>query len=255
MTWTVVPVRPQSAGRLNESPLPNSTIIFPDSADSLQPFVQILSKLDPTRHSPQSLRLIEIRVLDVVPLPLDTVYVTVERDLLRNHDDVQSKFGGGFTGSQGANGLWPKQGKGTEPKKYSKRAAAEVEGRLTAAIREALGTQRVVHTGDSLALQLPPHPITYVPAPPALISFCEPVSQGLLLPTTKIVLIQARPHGNRQRTVRPGPRLLKQVAEDEADDTSNEQFYSAAEDKPVDDSTEMETTSNAEESETEGVCH
>ncbi|KAL3482519.1 hypothetical protein BJX99DRAFT_217261 [Aspergillus californicus] len=252
LTWTVVPVRPQSAGRLNESPLPNSTIIFPDSADSLQPFVQTLSKLDPTRHSPQSLRLIEIRVLDVVPLPLDTVYVTVERDLLRNHDDVQNKFGGGFTGPQGANGLWPKPGKGSEPKKYSKRAAAEVEGRLTAAIREALGTQRVVHTGDSLALPLPPHPITYVPAPPALISFCEPVSQGLLLPTTKIVLIQARPHGNRQRPVRSGPRLLKQVAEDEADDTSNEQFYSAAEDKPVDDSTEMETTSNAEESETEG---
>ncbi|OJJ60853.1 hypothetical protein ASPSYDRAFT_29376 [Aspergillus sydowii CBS 593.65] len=251
LTWTVVPVRPQSAGRSNESPLPNSTIIFPDSADSLQPFVRTLSKLDPTRQSPQTLRLIEIRVLDVVPLPLDTIYVTVERDLLRNHDDVQSKFGGGFN-SNAPNGLWGR-GKGQEPKRYSKRAAAEVEGRLTAAVREALGTQRVVHTGDSLPLPLPPHPITYAPAPPALISFCEPVSQGLLLPTTKIVLIQARPHGNRpQRSMRPPSGFLKQVAEDEADDTSNEQFYSAAEDKPVDDSTEMESTSNAEESETEG---
>ncbi|KAL4918852.1 hypothetical protein BDW62DRAFT_58695 [Aspergillus aurantiobrunneus] len=253
LTWTVVPVRPQSAGRSNESPLPISTIIFPDSADSLQPFVRTLSKLDPTRQSPQTLRLIEIRALDVAPLPLDTIYVTVERDLLRNHDDVQSKFGGGFTSANGPNGLWAKQGKGLEPKRYSKRAAAEVEGRLTAAVREALGTQRVVHTGDSLPLPLPPHPITYAPAPPGLISFCEPVSQGLLLPATKIVLIQARPHGNRpQRNLRSGSGFLKQVAEDEADDTSNEQFYSAAEDKPVDDSTEMESTSNAEESETEG---
>ncbi|KIA75917.1 microbody (peroxisome) biogenesis protein [Aspergillus ustus] len=254
LTWTIVPVRPQSAGRSNESPLPNSTIIFPDSADSLQPFVRAVSKIDPTRHTPQALRLIEIRVLDVVPLPLDTVYVTVERDLLRNHDDVQSKFGGGFTSpTNGPNGLWAKSGKEPEPKRYSKKAAAEVEGRLTAAVREALGTQRVVHTGDSLPLPLPPHPITYVPAPPALISFCEPVSQGLLLSSTKIVLIQARPHGNRpQRVLRPAPGLLKQVAEDEADDTSNEQFYSAAEDKPVDDSTEMESTSNAEDSETEG---
>ncbi|KAJ0426123.1 peroxisomal biogenesis factor 6 [Aspergillus carlsbadensis] len=254
LTWTVVPVRPQSAGRSNESPLPNSTIIFPDSADSLQPFVRAVSKIDPTRHTPQALRLIEIRVLDVVPLPLDTVYVTVERDLLRNHDDVQSRFGGGFTSpTNGPNGLWAKSGKGPEPKRYSKKAAAEVEGRLTAAVREALGTQRVVHTGDSLPLPLPPHPITYVPAPPALISFCEPVSQGLLLPSTKIVIIQARPHGNRpQRGLRSASGLLKQVAEDEADDTSNEQFYSAAEDKPVDDSTEMESTSNAEESETEG---
>ncbi|KAL4782075.1 hypothetical protein BJX76DRAFT_333755 [Aspergillus varians] len=254
LTWTVVPVRPQSAGRSNESPLPNSTIIFPESADSLQPFVRALSKLDPTRQSQQTLRLIEIRVLDVVPLPLDTIYVTVERDLLRNHDDVQSKFGGGFTSNaNGPNGLWPpKPGKTSEPKRYSKRAAAEVEGRLTAAVREALGTQRVVHTGDSLPLPLPPHPITYAPAPPALISFCEPVSQGLLLPATKIVLIQARPHGNRpQRNLRAGSGFLKQVAEDEADDTSNEQFYSAAEDKPVDDSTEMESTSNAEESESE----
>ncbi|KAL5339216.1 hypothetical protein BJX70DRAFT_175351 [Aspergillus crustosus] len=252
LTWTIVPVRPQSAGRSNESPLPNSTIIFPDSADSLQPFVRAVSKLDPTRHSPQSLRLIEIRVLDVAPLPLDTIYVTVERDLLRNHDDVQSKFGGGFT-TNGPNGIWAKSGKEPESKRYSKRAAAEVEGRLTAAVREALGTQRVVHTGDSLPLPLPPHPITYAPAPPALISFCEPVSQGLLLPTTKIVLIQARPHGHRtQRSLRPGSGFLKQVAEDEADDTSNEQFYSAAEDKPIDDSTEMESTSNAEESETEG---
>jgi peroxin-6 len=38
------------------------------------------------------------------------------------------------------------------------------------------------------------------------------------------------------------------VAEDEADDTSNEQFYSAAEDKPGESGTEMETTSAAEES-------
>ncbi|KAL4926315.1 AAA family ATPase peroxin 6 [Aspergillus undulatus] len=252
LTWTVVPVRPQSTARSNESPLPNSTIIFPDSADSLQPFVRALSKLDPTRQSPQTLRLIEIRVLDVIPLPLDTIYVTVERDLLRNHDDVQSRFGGGFP-SNGSNGSWAKSGKAVEPKRYSKRAAAEVEGRLTAAVREALGTQRVVHTGDSLPLPLPPHPITYAPAPPALISFCEPVSQGLLHPATKIVLIQARPHGNRaQRSFRSGSGLLKQVAEDEADDTSNEQFYSAAEDKPADDSTEMESTSVAEESETEG---
>ncbi|KAJ5593460.1 peroxin-6 Pex6-Penicillium chrysogenum [Penicillium hordei] len=46
--------------------------------------------------------------------------------------------------------------------------------------------------------------------------------------------------------------LLKQVAEDEADDTSNEQFYSVAEDKPGESGIEMEVTSAAEMSETEG---
>ncbi|KAJ9480556.1 hypothetical protein VN97_g12999 [Penicillium thymicola] len=91
-----------------------------------------------------------------------------------------------------------------------------------------------------LALPLPSHPITYAPPPPARISFCEPVSQGLLMPTTKIVLVQAQPQGLRaQQTVPSRSAFLKQVAEDEADDTSNEQFYSAAEDKPGESGTEM----------------
>ncbi|PLN82254.1 peroxisome assembly factor 2 [Aspergillus taichungensis] len=251
LSWTIIPVQTQNQSRSYEAPLPHSTVIFPESADSLQPFYQALSKLDPTR---QSQRAVEIRVLDVAPLHLDTVYVTVERNLLRNHDDVQSRFGGGFTTNlQSPNGLRARPGKGPEVKKYTKKAAAEVEERLTAAVREALGSQRVVHTGDVLPLPLPPHPITYAPPPPAHITFCEPVSQGLLMPTTKVVVIQARPHGHRsQRSLRTNSGLLKQVAEDEADETSNEQFYSAAEDKPTESSTEMEGATTSDDSETEG---
>ncbi|PYH93781.1 peroxisomal biogenesis factor 6 [Aspergillus ellipticus CBS 707.79] len=254
LAWTIIPVRPQSKDRSYKSPIPHSTVLFPQSAVSLQPFVDALSKLDPTRHALQTQRAIEIRVVDVAPLPLDTVYVTVERNLIRNHDDIQNKFGGGFTSNQnGSNGPWTKGGKGVEIKKPSKKETAETEDRLTAAVRQALGSEKVVHAGDVLPLPLPPHPITYAPSPPARISFCEPVSQGLLMPTTKVVLVQARPQGNRaQRSLRSSSGLLKQVAEDEADDTSNEQFYSAAEDKPVESSTEIEATSTADESETEG---
>lgn len=251
LPWIIVPVRIQPTSRSHTSPIPHATVVFSDRAESLQPFVQALAKLDPTRHSLQTQRVVDVRVLDVAPLHLDTVYVTVERNLLRNHDDVQSRFGGGFPGnSHGPKGLWGKAGRGMEAKKYTKKAAAEAEQRMTAAVREMLGAQKVVHTGDLLALPLPPHPITYAPPPPAHISFCEPVSQGLLMPSTKIVLIQARSHGNRlQKSLPPGSGLLKQVAEDEADDTSNEQFYSAAEDKPME--TEMESTSATEDSETE----
>ncbi|RDH18170.1 peroxisomal biogenesis factor 6 [Aspergillus niger ATCC 13496] len=255
LAWTIIPVRPQSKERSSQSPLPHNTVLFPHSATSLQPFTDALSKLDPTRHTLQAQRPIEIQLLDVAPLPLDTIYVTVERNLLRNHDDVQNKFGGGFTPSQnGPNGHWAKGGKGgLDAKKQSKKVAAETDDRLTAAVRHALGAEKVVHTGDVLPLPLPPHPITYAPSPPARISYCEPVSQGLLMPTTKVVLIQARPQGHRsQRSLRSSSGLLKQVAQDEADDTSNEQFYSAAEDKPVESSTEVEATSTADESETEG---
>ncbi|KAJ6157678.1 hypothetical protein N7470_005270 [Penicillium chermesinum] len=247
--WTILPVRIQPAGR---PPTSQSTVLFPESADSLQSFLLALGKLDSARQSLQTHRTVEIRVLDVAPLHLDTVYVTVERHLLRNHDDVQNKFRGGFTSTNSPNGTWPRSGKAPENRRYSKKAAVDTEQRLTAAVREALATQRIVHMGDVLPLPLPPHPITYAPAPPARISFCEPVSQGLLMPTTKVVLVQARPQGNRvQQSLPPRPSLLRNVAEDEADDTSNEQFFSAAEDK-AGETTEMETTSAAEESETEG---
>lgn len=252
-SWTIIPVRVQPASHSHTSPIPYSTIAFSDKAESLQPFAQALSKLDPTRHSLQAQRVVDIRVLDVAPIHLDTVYVTVERNVLRNHDDVQSKFGGGFPSNMhGHNGLRGKAGKGPEDKRYTKKAAAEAEERLTAAVRGMLGAQKVVHTGDVLPLPLPPHPITYAPPPPAHISFCEPVAQGLLMPTTKIVLIQARPHGHRsQKSLPPSAGMLKQVAEDEADETSNEQFFSAAEDKPSESGTEMESTSPADDSETE----
>ena len=250
--WTILPVRLRPLPQSLTSPISHSTVVFPDSAESLQPFLQAQSKLDPTRHSVQTQRVIEIRVLDVLPLQLDTVYVTVERNLVRNHNDVQHKFGGGFNPSlHGPHGLWAKAGKNSEMKRYSKKAAAETEERLTYAVREALGAQNIVHTGDVLPLPLPSHPITYAPPPPAHVSFCEPVAQGVLMPTTKIVLVQARGHGTRAQKSLPSPSLLKQVAEDDADDTSNEQFFSAAEDKPTESGTEMES-SPPDDSETEG---
>ncbi|KAJ9293092.1 hypothetical protein DTO271G3_8036 [Paecilomyces variotii] len=249
--WTIIPVRIQSTERSQTAPVSHSTVLFPASASSLQSFAHALEVLDPTRHFVHT-RPIEIRILDVVPLHLDTVYVTVERNMLRTLDDVQSKFGGGFdTNAYGANGIWNKGGKALDVKKrYTKKAAAEAEERLTAAVREALSTQKVLHTGDVLPLPLPSHPITHTPPPPAKISFCEPVSQGLLLPKTKIVLVQARRHDRSQKL--SGSGLLKDTPVEEAEDTSNEQFYSAAEDKQTESGTEMESTSPPDDSETEG---
>ena len=183
----------------------------------------------------------------------------MDRHLLRDNDDVQSRFGGGFVNSpNGANAPWTK-GRGPKPlpapRRNNKKTAAEVEQRLTAAVREALSAPKVLHTGDVLSMPLPPHPITYATPPPARVSLCEPVSQGLLMPTTRIVLIQSRSYGARrhQKSLSSGSTLLKQVAEDEADDTSNEQFFSAAEDKPIESGAEVEdATSPDDDSETEG---
>ena len=255
LAWTIVPVSIQRTERLRNAPISPSTLIFPDSTDALQPFIRALNKVDPSRHSLPSQRPIEIRVLDIVPLHLDAVYVSVERHLLRDNDDVQSRFGGGFVNKSAAVGP-----KGRPTRRNSKKAAmAGAEERLTSAVREALSASNVLHIGDILSMPLPPHPITYASPPPARISLCEPVSQGLLIPTTRIVLIQARGGGHwrqHQRDQNSRSSLLKKVTEDEADDTSNEQFFSAAEDKSVESSTEVdddEEEEEEEESETEGT--
>ncbi|KAL1961798.1 hypothetical protein VTN77DRAFT_1048 [Rasamsonia byssochlamydoides] len=254
--WTIIPVQIQPTERSQVAPISHSTVLFPASANYLQSFFHALEKLDSTRHAIQPQRPIEIRILDVAPLHLDTVYVTVERNLLRNHDDVQNKFGGGFsTNAPRVNGLWAKGGKATEARRYTKKAAAEAEERLTTAVREALSKQKVVHTGDILPLPLPSHPITHVPPPPAKILFCEPVAQGLLQPTTKIVLVQTRPRGPRSHKSLTSPvsDLLKGLTSDEAEDTSNEQFYSAAEERPMDNGAEeTESSTPPDDSETEG---
>jgi peroxin-6 len=195
--------------------------------------------------------MIEIKIIDVTPLPLDTVFVTVERDLLKNLDEVLSKFGGGFL-PPNLNGHASK-GKGRAPindvsKKGTKLSAKEKEERLRAAVRGALSTPHIVHTGDLLPLPLPSHPITYVPPPPAKISFCEPVSQGLVVPKTKIVLVQVRSSHTANRVQKPNRGLMKQVLEDEAEDTSNEQFFSAAEDRPLESSPEDDTTTAPDDS-------
>ncbi len=106
------------------------------------------------------------------------------------------------------------------------------EDRLTAALRVALSTLKVVHTGDLFPLPLAPHPVTHVPPNPGKVTLCEPVSQGILSPTTRIILSRGRIHSQRNRDAVPiaSTRTLNGVAEDD-EDTANDQFYSAAEER------------------------
>jgi peroxin-6 len=107
------------------------------------------------------------------------------------------------------------------------------EDRLTSAIREALGSLKIVHTGDFFSLPLPPHPVTHVPPPPAKVNLCEPVGQGILSPQTKIIITQTGHHAKSVRSSQPlpGNRVMNGLTEEDEEDTSNDQFYSAAEDR------------------------
>lgn len=144
--------------------------------------------------------------------------MTIERELAARLENGEGTFHGDHA----------------RPNGYLKEKSmpAVPEGRLTSAIREALGALRVVHTGDFFSLPLPPHPITHVPPPPAQVTLCEPVGQGILWPQTKIIITQTGHHVKNARNARPLPvnRILQDVAEED-DDTTNDQFYSAAEDR------------------------
>jgi len=178
---------------------------------------------------------IEIRVLDVIPLPLEAVFVTLEGDLARRLENGEGTFHGEHARTNGLS----RGKKSTAP-----------EDRLTSAIREALGALKIVHTSDFFSLPLPPHPITHVPPPPAKVTLCEPVGQGILSPNTKIIITQTGHHvrTSRQEQKLPVNRLLNGVA-DEDEDTSNDQFFSATEDRYKTDATVDDET--ATESETE----
>ncbi|KAL1960727.1 hypothetical protein VTO42DRAFT_6557 [Malbranchea cinnamomea] len=257
LPWTIIPIQLEHKDQAKTGPLSHSTIHFPAEAGSVQTFVQQIQAHEPVRSALLSPRGIEIYVLDVNPVHLDTVYVTVERNLLKDVDELQRRFGGGFSARKpGVNGSWAK-GRPMSPlaDRSAKISGPDKDERLMEAVRRALASQPVIHAGDLLPLPLPSHPITYAPPPPATVSFCEPVAQGLLMPQTKVIIVRTRASQHQSRGSRvlpsPGRSVLQQVVEDEADDTSNETFYSAAEDKPAESTTDMDSTSPPDDSETE----
>ncbi|KAF1810665.1 AAA-domain-containing protein [Eremomyces bilateralis CBS 781.70] len=254
--WTILPVRPPLTPDMVPRE-PHSAIQFPAHAPTLQSFQQAMNTLCPSRIPHRRDAAIEIRVLDVVPLALDAVYVTLDTEGLRKLDEVQQQFGGGFRTFP----LKSPIGRKEPPAKYPTRAeqAATQERAWKNSVRDALKIPHVVHTGDLLPLPLPSHPITHVPPPPAKISACEPVSQGIILPSTRIVIVKSRnstisnakaARVSTPLSPKPFVNGIPEEGEDsdpeheqrqisEGEDTSNEQFYSAAEDRnsPTDEDT------------------
>ncbi|KAF2847883.1 AAA-domain-containing protein [Plenodomus tracheiphilus IPT5] len=233
--WTILPVR--SAEKSDTSAVrPHSSLQIPASSLALQSFSQILHSLAPNRTQRRDAP-IEVRIYDVVPVALDTVYVNLDTEALRKLDEVHAKFGGGFIAQSNGAARGPKNRyldvNGTKGKSTRVDEAAQEE-LWRKAVREALQLPTVLHTGDLLPLPLPAHPITHVPPPPAKISACEPVSQGLILPTTRIVVLQSHRSSKTSVVLPPvkvAPSSNSFGDDDDADDTSNDTFYSAAEDR------------------------
>lgn len=149
----------------------------------------------------------------MVALSLDTVFVNLDGELAKRLQDGQ----GTGTGTGTATG----------------QGVDAPEDRFKTAVRVALGTLKVVHAGDLFPLPLAPHPITHVPPNPGKVTLCEPVAQGVLSPSTKIIVARGRPHAKNGRVLSAmsSSRTLNGVAEEGEEDTANDQFYSAAEER------------------------
>ncbi|KAK0618244.1 hypothetical protein B0T17DRAFT_618860 [Bombardia bombarda] len=222
-SWAVVPV-------IKSSALARATVQFSPSSLALQSFAANLKQVAPSRLASHSRSGIEILILDVAAIELDTVFVSLEGDLAKRLEDGQGTFFREHPTLAAAKTTTPTT------------SASSPEDRLTTALRNALGTLKVVHSGDLFPLPLPPHPVTHVPPNPGKIILCEPVAQGVLSPTTKIVVSRGRIHSSKHNhhhhhhhasstpTIQPS-RNLNGVPEDDGEDTANDQFYSAAEER------------------------
>ena len=96
-TWTVLPFRRLQK---DEKQLPPSTLRFPASASGTQSFVNLVHAISPNRTLRQNAA-VEVRVSDVVPLALDTVYLSVDSEAIHKLEEMQRRYGGGFASANG----------------------------------------------------------------------------------------------------------------------------------------------------------
>ncbi|KAI1203123.1 peroxisomal biogenesis factor 6 [Nemania serpens] len=229
--WTVVPITKSTA-------LAHSTVQFAPSSLALQNFATTLQQIAPSKLSSHSRSGIEIYVLDVAALALDTVFVNLESDLVRRLENGEGNFFRDHPTTKGKAQVPPE-------------SPAE---RLAAALRVALGTLKVVHNGDLFPLPLQPHPITHVPPGPGKVMLCEPVAQGILSPTTRIILTRGHSQSKQDRAAIASTQTLNGASPDD-EDTANDQFYSAAEERDKtdvpDENSDFVTETETEASEAE----
>ena len=231
-SWTILPVKVHElpGEGVNES-VPSS-IRFPASSFALQTLAEALQA---TRINPKGKPGIEVLVLDVQPLLLDIVFVKVDGEALRKHNEVQKRFGGGFMAKQ-PNGYMTKgKGKAAQGDRAGSQLDAvpnlREDGVLAAAVRGSLASPMVIHRGDLIPLPLPSHPITHVPFPPIEITACEPVDQGIISRQTQIIIDLVYHDERLDRRLVPYSKreAIRNPPLEEEDDISNEQFYSAVE--------------------------
>ncbi|PHH77682.1 hypothetical protein CDD82_3393 [Ophiocordyceps australis] len=201
--WTIVPA-------IIDATLPHSTLRFSPSSPALQSFAMLLQQLAPSKLSSPSRSGIELLLLDVVPLPLETIFVSIDSESTKKLQNGHATLGHSKSSALKANGS----------------ASTSPQHGLETAIRSSLSTLKVVHHGDSFLLPLASDPANHMPPKSGRIMLCEPVAQGVLTDDTNIVLMRGRARTRQsqdQKLITATHSLL------EEDESHTDQFYSAVE--------------------------
>ncbi|KAI5249817.1 AAA-domain-containing protein [Aureobasidium subglaciale] len=230
--WVIIPCRRLPRGHPE---LPHSSVrisVFSQVAHALQ---RALHTQSPNR-SLRPASTLDICMTDIVALPLQVIYVSLDLAALETANEAQKKISNGAL----------RVTKGGKDRQSDPPTALGID-LATRAVRDALDAARVVRAGDLLPLTSA-RLQSQAQTSPALVTACEPVSQGLVTSATQIVVVSQ----SERRTKAGRSVTFSQTDED----TASEVFYTAAEDRaplsanspPSDTGLESDLTSDDAES-------
>lgn len=228
--WIIVPCRLDPASETDTAP--TNTIKVPNHARCRHSLTALLPSSSSQYRPPVPNTPVDVLLLDVVPIPLTTVFVSLDLDSVSKCRQSQQRYGGGVPSQN-------RESTRQKSKNHSSEAVSTSKEDAIALIRTSLSDCLLLHKDDMVPLALPRHPVTYAEARPATIIQCEPITQGILTPATRIVIvthspdtkiIEAAPPSTNgiHHTLRPKPSLYMHapVTETDEEDTS-EAFFTA----------------------------
>ena len=227
--WTILACRRASENERGQKP---SHIRLSANARSLSSLSQVL-QLPPLTRQYGSLPTVEILVADVIPLPLETVYVSVDLEELRQNEDIKKQYGTRYK-SRRVQALRGPRSQQKDTSHQNEMEMTKLKDDMIHSIRNALQDVSLLHTEDRITIPIPHQSTARRPLPPAIVTACEPVKQGLITPQTRIVVLsqtdtQSSKARSGHQVVTPAYQVQPPLAEVD-EDTSNEAFFTAAED-------------------------
>ncbi|KAK5072505.1 peroxisomal assembly protein [Lithohypha guttulata] len=239
-TWTIAQVRASHDGEVEDH---NANIRLSPTSPVSQAFIRIFAAQDHGRHGSHLPKFFDVKIVPTAPVVLDTVYVSIEKGLIGSVDEIQTRFGGGFQHAKNR-----KTGQHEQLVNAARNTNTSSQDRVSELIRQGLSALSVIHVGDIFPLPLPPHPITHVRPAPAIVMETEPVSQGLVSQSTKIVVVHAGSSQEKALKKLSAPTaILEESLEDTPEDeTATDQFFSAAEDRNTATASELEASEDEE---------